>query len=340
MSPADGCACRRRGIRLQEGGLGALAESGLAVGLADTLAGALSAIADAVGRSVGAEVVVVRVADEPDGRLDAEAVFTASAAVAAELEGSRVRLEDVPRTEESDFDLLPEPIRRAAERVRAEHVVLFPVHVDGLLRGTLELMRSGEPFDETELGLGRLGAAQAGLAIRAFGRDGTAVRSFDVGAVLTIAGDALAASADTERTAEGVIRLAAEVTGATFGLLWQSDSDDGLELVASYGPPGAATPAAEAQASAEEALAGREPVVVGEIGLGLGSEAGVSATLELGHPPIGALQLLFDEADAPSEETLGALATFGVRAAQTLRTSTRSRVVPPTLTSNATEPSK
>ena len=68
-------------------------------------------------------------------------------------------------------------------------------------------------------------------------------------------------------------------------------------------------------------------MVVEELGDGHGADGVVSATLQLGHPPIGALQLVFDPADAPGEETLGMLATFGVRAAQALRASARSRVV-------------
>ena len=55
----------QRGIGLAEGGLDALAEAGLALGLAGSLSEAMQIVADAAGLAAGAEVVVVRVADAP-----------------------------------------------------------------------------------------------------------------------------------------------------------------------------------------------------------------------------------------------------------------------------------
>jgi serine phosphatase RsbU (regulator of sigma subunit) len=55
--------------------------------------------------------------------------------------------------------------------------------------------------------------------------------------------------------------------------------------------------------------------------------AGVSASLQLGQPPVGALQLLFAPGHEPSEEELARLATFGVRAAHALRAAIRARAV-------------
>jgi serine phosphatase RsbU (regulator of sigma subunit) len=51
----------------------------------------------------------------------------------------------------------------------------------------------------------------------------------------------------------------------------------------------------------------------------------VAATLRLGEPAVGALQLLFARTDAPTEDDLRRLATFGVRAAHALRASARAR---------------
>jgi serine phosphatase RsbU (regulator of sigma subunit) len=313
------------GSELSESGLDALADSGLALGLASSLAEALQSVGDAAARAVGADVVIARVADEAHLTLNACAVATASAAIAAELEGSRLALTEVPESEEWELQRLPEAVRRAAERVGTEFVVLLPVRVDGRLRGTLELMRRRAEFDDGERRLARLAAAQAALAIRVFGGDGTAARSLDTEALLGVAGDALAAGADESRTADQVPRLAAEATGAVSGLLWRREPGRlQLELVSSFGPHGTGGMHAAASAAAEEALAGREGVVLDE----LSGEGGLSATLQLGEPPVGALQLLFAPDDAPVEEVLLAvLPRYGVRAAHALRASVRSRTV-------------
>jgi len=315
------------GIELRESGLDALAESGLALGLAGSLTEALQRVAEGASRAVGADVVVARVAEVGRRRLNACAVVTASTAIAAELEGSRLPLADVPETEESDQERLPEAVRRVAQRVGAAHVVLLPVHVDGQVRGSLELMRGRQPFDDGERRLARLAAAQAALAIRAFGGGEAAASKLDAEALLSVAGDALAAGADDSRTAEQVARLAAQATGAVSGLIWRQASEEPLELVASYAPDGVGAPLAAASDAAERALSSRRAVAVEDVdGVPVG-EAGLSATLQLGQPPVGALQLLFERDDGPSEEELAVLATFGVRAAHALRLSNRSRTV-------------
>ena len=313
-------------MELSESGLDALAESGLALGLATSLSEALKTVVEAMTRAVGADAVVARIADEPQHRLITCAVATGSPAAAAELEGSWLPLDEVPESEESELERLPQGVRRAAERVGASQVLFLPVHVDGQLRGSLELMRSLLPFDDSERRLARVAAAQAGLAVRAFGGDGPG-RPFDAQGVLRVAGDALAAGADESRTAEEVARLAAEATGAMSALLWRLEPGEPLDLVASFRPDGLGAPAAEASAAVERALAARQAVIVEGIeGVPVG-EAGVSATLTLGQPVLGALQLLFTPPDAPTEEDLAVLATFGVRAAHALRASRRSRTI-------------
>ncbi|MGH2996542.1 MAG: SpoIIE family protein phosphatase, partial [Gaiellaceae bacterium] len=51
------------------------------------------------------------------------------------------------------------------------------------------------------------------------------------------------------------------------------------------------------------------------------------ATLQIGQPAVGALQLFFGENEAPSSETLARLTTFGVRAAQALRASAHAQTI-------------
>jgi serine phosphatase RsbU (regulator of sigma subunit) len=266
--------------------------------------------------------VIARVADET--RLNACAVAATSTAVAAELAGSRWPLADLPEHEVADPRRLPDAVRRAAERMRAPFVVLLPVHVDGQARGSLELMRARLAFDEGERRFARLAAAQAALAIRAFG-SGVAGQRSD-GTSLALVGEALAASGDESRMAEQVTRLAVEAAGAVSGLLWRREDDDGLELAGSFGPVAGAAGLTFARAAAEHALGGRRAVAVETIDSLPGGRS-LAATLPLGQPAIGALQLLFANDERPTEDELATLATFGVRAAHALRTSIHARTV-------------
>src|SRR6266566_2898482 len=185
----------QRGAELAEGGLDALAEAGLALGLAGSLSEAMQIVAEAAGRAVGAE-----------------------------LEGTRVPLEEVPEYEVGDLKRLPESVQRAAERVGASSVLLVPVRVDGRLEGSVELMRRGDAFDDAERRLARLAVGQAALAIRAFAGRAEGGESGSE-AALTLTGEALAAGADELRTAEEITRFATEASGALAGLLWRRGAE-------------------------------------------------------------------------------------------------------------------
>jgi serine phosphatase RsbU (regulator of sigma subunit) len=314
-----------RGTGLAESGLDALADAGLALGLAGNLQEAVGTIAAGVLRALESTLVVIRVLDETNGSLRAGAVATASAAVAAELEGSRLSLEEVPEHEESDAERLPAPVRRAAERVRATAALVIPVRVDGRIEGSLELMRQGVDFDDEERRLARLAAGQAALAIRAFGNGVEIGRRPRSDAVLALAGEALAAGADDSRTADQVVRLAVDATGAVAGLLWRRRSELRLELEAAVGAI-EDTQLESARAAAEGALLARAAASVESVP-DLPTGANWSATLQLGQPPIGALQLLYRQGAEPTDEELATLATFGVRAAYALRTSMHTRTL-------------
>jgi serine phosphatase RsbU (regulator of sigma subunit) len=314
-----------RGAGLAEGGLEALAQAGLALGLAGNLSEAMQTVAEAAARAVGADVVVVRVADDARVSLSACAVATSSAAVGAELEGSRLPLADVPDFEVSEAEHLPESVRRAAERVQASSVLLIPVQMDGRVEGSVELMRAGKAFDDGERRLARLAAGQAALAIRAF-EGGAGPDAIDAEATLSLAGEALAAGADGIRTADEITRVATEATGALGGLLWRRSPEGVLELVASVGTVPQDDALLPAAAAAERALLGRRPVGVERIG-DLPGPSTLSATLQLGQPAVGALQLLFSPGSEPSDVALATLAKFGVRAAHALRASFQARTV-------------
>ena len=240
--------------------LDALAAAGLALGSAANLGEALQIVAEAAARAARADVAVARVADDSAARLTAVAVAADSSALAAELAGSRIPLGGVPQHEESDVSRLPEGVQRAAERAGASAVVLLPVHVDGGVGGTLELMRNA-PFDDDERRHARVAAGLVSLAIRAFGAVTASEHARDGEEVLRLAGDALVAGADESRTAAEVTRFAAEATGATAALLWRRGDDEELELVAAVGAADAA-----AEAAAAEAMDGYAAVAVTRVG--------------------------------------------------------------------------
>jgi len=288
-----------------------------------TLRDALAAIAEAAASATGSEVVVARVLDDEAGQLKARAVWAASPAVAAELEGSRFPAGELPPAEGDDVAELPAAVRRAAERAHLGAVLQVPVVHDGRPVASLELMRPREGFTAEERVLARLLAHQVGLALRAFG-DAEGQEPPDGDGTLELAGEALAAGADELRTAEQVTRLAAEAMGAEAALLWRTngEEDEGPKLVGSFGVRETEAAVAAAGAAAARALEDPRPVTVETL---LGTQA--SATILLGQPPVGALQLLFAADEAPAENELARLSTFGVRAAHALRAGERARTL-------------
>src|SRR3954466_8693386 len=200
--------------------LDALAAAGLALASAATLAEALHIVASGTARAVHADTVILRAAQGGGDTFEAVAVATPSEALAAELAGTRLEVAEVPQHEEAQLERLPAGVRRAAERSGASAVVVLPIHVSGQVCGTLELMRAGDPFDDAERRLARLAAAQASLAIRAFG-GADDDDSGDGETLLAFAGEALAAGADESRTASHLARFAVDGTRAHSALVWR-----------------------------------------------------------------------------------------------------------------------
>ncbi len=136
---------------------------------------------------------------------------------------------------------------------------------------------------------------------------------------LVLAGDALGAALDGSRGPEEIARVACRASGAEAALLWQPEDSGPMELIASAGPtqalaaaprPGSASPLEH------------EPLRVEQSGDGSGR---ATATLTLGQPVVGVLQLVFGPGEAPSQGDLERLGTFAVRAAQALRAGERAR---------------
>src|ERR1700712_3437270 len=94
-----------------------LARAAAEVAASGDLRSALAAIARAAAEATNADLAVLRVLD-PDGQLVARAIAPEASALGAEMAGTRVDCERVVAGE------VPEPTRRAAERVRAAGVLV------------------------------------------------------------------------------------------------------------------------------------------------------------------------------------------------------------------------
>ena len=189
-----------------------------------------------------------------------------------------------------------------------------PLDADGTT-GILELARRGGPFEGESTLVASLAADLTALATRLC-KDGLVSTREGAGA-LDIAGDALAAVADDEGAAGRVARLAVIAAGAEAALVWRLRSGR-LEVEGSHGPIQAAPWLEDAARStvAEEQ---------GTMAVRDDRRAGETVTLQLGQPPIGALQLRFLPGRSPDERARAQLASFAVRAAHALRSSERAR---------------
>jgi serine phosphatase RsbU (regulator of sigma subunit) len=301
--------------------LDAFAETSRALAEGASLGEALERLVGAAALAAHADVAIARVLDPRDEALKARAVHASSAAVAAELEGSRFPGADLPRGETDEAGALPSVVRRAAERAGAQAVLQVPIWLDDRPIASLELHRSRGRFTPGERVVVRLVAYQVGLAVRALGAVADGQNGASAEGVLEVAGEALAAGLDEARVAGEVTRLAARATDAVAALLWRVEGSEPPALLSAFGVSEADEGVAEALAAAERALVERQPFVVEGDGDGLPVGATVSASLALGQPPLGALQLLFAADRAPSEGQLAKLATFAVRAAHALRSS-------------------
>jgi serine phosphatase RsbU (regulator of sigma subunit) len=304
--------------------LAAFADTGTRLATSSSLTEALAALAQTAAAFVPADVVVVRAREGGVGPLVVRAVAAPSASLAAELEGSRLPLEAVPAGELDDFDALPRPVRRAAERAQASAVLQLPVRIDGEPVGSLELMRRADAFREDERLLARLAAGQLALAARALEARPDAL--LEPERTLELLGDALAAGAEEEKPAARLARLAALATGARAGLLWRAEDAGAPRVIASHGLSDEATVAVALGHAAARVLAERSAAPV-EPAPGLVDGAAWVATLRLGEPALGVLQLLFADDAPPSDAHLGRLGTLAARAAQALRARERARTL-------------
>jgi hypothetical protein len=144
---------------------------------------------------------------------------------------------------------------------------------------------------------------------------------------MALAGEALAAGGAEVRTAEQLARVAAAATGASATLLWRDRGDLPPTLLASVGLDVLRGADGDLADAAGRALRARQAVTDDELRVGAEGAVYHATSLQLGQPPIGALQLVFPPGHARAADDLAPLATFAVRAAHTLRTAERSETV-------------
>ena len=133
----------------------------------------------------------------------------------------------------ADDPALAVPLRRAAARVRAD-AALFPSFARRRARGDARAPARGSSLRGRERMLGRLAAAHLGIAVR-FASADLGDRADERSAALELIGDALAAGADEAETAEQIVRLAVELTGATSAALWRVETDAAPSLLVRHG---------------------------------------------------------------------------------------------------------
>jgi len=314
-------SARRRGASSE--GLASLARAVAAAAEQWNVREALRGLAEPARALAGAEVGLIRVLDPVCARLEVVAV-AGPGRLAAELEGSRLAVEDLPKRTLRELDAAPAAVRHAAARASAGALLLVPVRVDGTA-GSLELLRSGSRFSRDERLAAELAAAEIALVLRAFeGHSAIAVPT-PARPALELAGEALAAAFDDANAAAEIARLAASAAGAAAGIIWLREDGGRLSVGGSHGLD-AGSNLEPARLLAELALTQPGPVRAPSAEpLPGGFRA--ATTVPLGRPSAGALQLLHAPGDDPGPEELTRLTTFGVRAAHALRESRRSRVL-------------
>jgi len=290
------------------------------------LAELLQSLAKATAVATRAEVAVVRIAAAADDWMVSRAVYASSPALRAHIEGSRMRRDELPHVEETDLAALSAAVRALAERIGAQTVLQVPVVLAGESLASLELLRRGRPFTESERLLARLGAGQLAFVLRALegelrGEESNGARR----TALELAGDALVAGSEDAHTAEALVRLGSEASGASACLLWRVVSGRPPVLSAFSGPRIEAEQQATARRSASIALGESRSVSLERGVANLPGDAELVVTIRLGRPAAGALQLFFSEEDAPSHAEIRSFSLFGVRALHALRSTAKGR---------------
>ncbi|HET7450624.1 MAG TPA: SpoIIE family protein phosphatase [Gaiellaceae bacterium] len=305
-------------VGVQRPPIEALAEAARQVASGTELRPALAAIAAGVAEALGANLVAVRAVGD-DGELVARSVAPEGSTLAAEVAGTHA---DAGRLAEG---LASAAVVRAAERAGAA-VLAVPAFAGDRLVGAVEIVRH-EPFAEDEVSLAALAAAQVGLAVRSLAPGAHALAPFRRLAWLDLAGEALAVGWDAHRTAEQALRVAAAGTGARGGVLWQVPAEGPPFHLAALGDVAAMLPAALRLVEEELTDGGGSSAPRVEVDHRLPAALSVVATVRLGRPMTGVLQLFYSPDASPTDADLQSLSAFAARAAHALRSGDHARAV-------------
>jgi serine phosphatase RsbU (regulator of sigma subunit) len=295
----------------------ALADAAKQVASGSELRPALAAIAAGAAEALGAELVAVRVVGD-DGSFVARSVAPETSALAAEVAGTRVGSERLAE------GLASRPVLRIAEQAGAA-VLAVPAFAGERLVGAVEVVRH-EPFGDVDASLAAIAAAQVGLAVRTLAPGAHAVADSRRLAWLELAGDALAAGWDAQRTGEQALLVAAAATGAGAGILWRLDADAAPVQLASLGDVSAALPrAAGLVGEAIEEGARQSLAIAAEPALPASLSRVVTAPL--GQPAFAVLQLFYSPDASLTDAELQPLSAFAARLAHALRSGDHARAV-------------
>jgi serine phosphatase RsbU (regulator of sigma subunit) len=266
----------------------------------------LAALADALAAGTGADTVVLRLADRPSGRLVARAVASASPALAAQLEGTWISV-DESGGELASLHSAAEGLRSVADRAGAGTVLAVPVEAGGERLGVVELLRTAGAFSQAERTLAKLAASQ--MAVLAGWRSSAEPDDGRGGEALDVVGDALAGGAEGAHVGHAIARLATRAAGARAGALWELGDNGAVPVPVATA--GSGHDAIEWHAPDRPQSGDRRLVVVD----------GRVVTLRLDEAPATLLQLVFDVEQQP--EALKALEAFTGRARRALRAARR-----------------
>jgi hypothetical protein len=280
--------------------------------------GALTGIVRAAALATRSDLAIVRRLRA--GQLEARVVYARAASVIPELEGSTLPVADLPLEESSvgsNGVELPPALARAARLSRAGIVHVFPVLGADGPAGSLELYSRTDDLSRRERALARLAVAHLSVCLRlAEALDGQGNGRHGRMALETLGG-ALAAGSDEAETAEHVVRLAVETTGAAGALLWRIEPFGPPTFLAAHGLEGRLPDFEEAVGLVEDAIARRDNRSA--------ERPDHMVVLPLGEPPAGALQLVYEGQPVAADES--SLSAFAARAAVALRRARRAALV-------------
>ena len=278
---------------------------------------ALEALAQAAMEVTGADAVAIRVADE-QGMLGVRTVISRSEALAAELAGTSYSVGELP-----DGESFSSAFRKpcAEQPASSEPAACF------CSRPAREGDRSGASSSCAPRGSSSRARSPARSSPPPTSGSSSVRSALGTEPARARSRPKPRCRSRATRWRPGSIRpgarrrsshVAARASGAEAALLWSPGEDGTLELLAATGSDDA-----QAAAPSQAGLVPqeREPVRLEALTDGRRTVA----TLGLGQPPLGVLQLVFAPGVSPSQRELERLGTFSVRAAQALRAGERAR---------------